>query len=275
MKRMLIIALALTVLLVLAGCACEHEWADADCVTPKTCTLCEETEGTPLGHTWAAATCTDPKTCEDCGETEGEALGHTWTDATCVDAKTCSVCGETEGEALGHAWVDATEYAPKTCTTCGVTEGDPLPMIRYDLGMDYETFATTMNTAMGLLGYELEYYGVDEDGLPTYFVNSTAGEELDIAVAFELMDDGKTAYSVTVATASASDVTMATVTGIVGGVAMAVADNTITQDVVNTLAETTPIESDGSNVYMIEYQGLLIMLIEGTDLLGFYICPVG
>jgi hypothetical protein len=195
-------------------------------------------------------------------------------EATCTEPNICSVCGETDGEPLGHAWVDATELAPKTCSACGVTEGDPLPMVRHDLGMDYETFANTMNTALGILGYEMEFYGVSEEGLPTYYVNSTAGEELDIEVAFELMDDQKTVYSVAVATGNASDVAMATVTGMVGGVAMGIAEPTITQDVINSLATVTPIETEGMLVYSIEYNGLIIMLMEGTGLLGFYICPM-
>ena len=274
MKRLMIIALALTMLLALAGCACEHEWMEADCVNPRICAKCEEVEGTPLGHTWSAATCVDPKICENCAATEGEPKGHEWVEATCTEPNICSVCGETDGEALGHAWVDATELAPKTCSACGVTEGDPLPMVRHDLGMDYETFANTMNTALGILGYEMEFYGVSEEGLPTYYVNSTAGEELDIEVAFELMDDQKTVYSVAVATGNASDVAMATVTGMVGGVAMGIAEPTITQDVINSLGTVTPIETEGMLVYSIEYNGLIIMLMEGTGLLGFYICPM-
>lgn len=274
MKKLFIIALALVMLLALTGCCLSHEWAEADCVNPKICTKCEETEGEPLGHTWAAATCVTPKTCEDCGETEGEALGHTLSEATCTEAPVCSVCGETEGEALGHTWVDATYEAPKTCSVCGETEGEPLEMIRYDLGMDYETFVSTMNIALNTLGYELEFYEIDADGMPTYFVTQN-GTELEVVVAFELMENGKTAYSVTVATPSVTDTTLTTVTGIVGGVAMAVADNTITQEVINELASSTPIESGGSNVYMIEYNGLLITLVEGSDALGFYICPLG
>ena len=274
MKKLMIIALALTMLLALTGCACEHEWMDADCVNPRICAKCEEIEGAPLGHTWSAATCVDPKICENCAATEGEPKGHEWVEATCTEPNICSVCGETDGEPLGHSWVDATELAPKTCSACGVTEGDPLPMVRHDLGMDYETFANTMNTALGILGYEMEFYGVSEEGLPTYYVNSTAGEELDIEVAFELMDDQKTVYSVAVATGNASDVAMATVTGMVGGVAMGIAEPTITQDVINSLGTVTPIETEGMLVYSIEYNGLIIMLMEGTGLLGFYICPM-
>ena len=107
-----------------AGCA--HDWADADCDSPKTCKLCGETEGAALGHDWAAADCDTPKTCKVCGATEGSALGHSWDNADCTSPKTCSVCGATEGAAAGHDWAPATCTAPKTCKVCGATEGSAL-----------------------------------------------------------------------------------------------------------------------------------------------------
>ena len=84
----------------LAGCGCEHEWGEATCLTPKTCTLCQTTEGEALGHSWEEATCAAPKTCTACGETEGETLPHTWNEANYQNPKTCSGCGKTEGEPL-------------------------------------------------------------------------------------------------------------------------------------------------------------------------------
>ncbi len=99
-KRIGLMVLVLAFALVLAACGCEHEWTDADCENPKTCSLCDETEGEALGHTWADATCEAPKTCAVCAATEGEALGHTWVDATTEEPKTCSVCAATEGERI-------------------------------------------------------------------------------------------------------------------------------------------------------------------------------
>lgn len=37
---------------------CAHVYADADCVTPKTCTLCGATRGNALGHDYAEGVCT-------------------------------------------------------------------------------------------------------------------------------------------------------------------------------------------------------------------------
>ena len=125
-KKLLLAIIAIVAMLVLAGCGCEHVWADADCTNPKTCTLCQETEGAPLGHSWLAASCDQPKHCENCDATEGEALGHTWEDATCIVPKKCSTCHATEGTVLGHDWEDATTEAPKTCKVCQITEGDKI-----------------------------------------------------------------------------------------------------------------------------------------------------
>lgn len=123
MKKMLLVMTALVCVLALAGCSCEHEWAEANCTAAKTCKLCKETEGSPLGHSWVNATCTAPKTCENCGVTDGEAKGHAWSEATCTEPETCSVCHETKGEPLNHAWEDTTTEVPKTCTNCQTTEG--------------------------------------------------------------------------------------------------------------------------------------------------------
>lgn len=68
--------------LLLTGCSCKHEWADATCTQPKTCTKCGVTEGDALGHSWGdweiekEATVTKSgtkiKTCSRCGETQTE-----------------------------------------------------------------------------------------------------------------------------------------------------------------------------------------------------------
>lgn len=123
-KNILLCALTMVLILLLAGCGCEHEWYTATCTAPKTCSLCGKTEGEPLPHTWEDATCTAPKTCSVCKVTEGETLPHVWKDATCTDAKICTVCETVEGEALGHTWQDATCTVPKTCSVCQVTEGE-------------------------------------------------------------------------------------------------------------------------------------------------------
>jgi hypothetical protein len=99
-KKFLAVLLALVMVLLLTGCGCDHEWQEATCTTAKTCPLCGEVEGAPLGHVWQAVTCEHPKTCTVCNLTEGEALGHDWQEATTEAPKTCANCKLTEGERI-------------------------------------------------------------------------------------------------------------------------------------------------------------------------------
>ena len=125
MKKFTAFLLALLCICLLTACGCKHEWADASCSAPKTCSLCGETGGEALGHEWQEATCTEPMTCLRCGDTQGEAPGHSWQEATCDTAKTCSVCSVTEGDALGHCFSDwslMSDTASRTCTVCQAEE---------------------------------------------------------------------------------------------------------------------------------------------------------
>lgn len=126
MKRTILVICVIALAFCLTACGCEHEWNDATCTTPKTCKLCDATEGEVAAHQWQDANCVAPKTCKDCGATEGEVADHIWAEATCTTAKTCTACNETEGEALGHTWADATCTEAKTCTVCTEKEGEAL-----------------------------------------------------------------------------------------------------------------------------------------------------
>ena len=82
-----------------------HNFSDATCTAPKTCTRCSETDGSALGHDYAPATCTEAAKCTRCNQKKGSALGHDLTDATCTEGQTCKVCGLTSNNALGHSFV--------------------------------------------------------------------------------------------------------------------------------------------------------------------------
>ena len=125
-KKLLCGVGTLTICFMLTGCCMSHEWKEATCTEPKTCTKCGKTEDEALGHIWIDATCAEPKHCSVCGEIEGETLEHTWDDATCAKPKHCSVCGETEGEALEHTLTEANFQQGATCEVCGETVSEPL-----------------------------------------------------------------------------------------------------------------------------------------------------
>ena len=129
-KQKIFFGIAAFVVLIIAivylATRCKHEWIDASCIAPKTCSLCGKQKGDVLPHTWEEATCEHPKRCTVCGLTDGESLPHTWEEATCEHPKRCTVCGLTDGETLPHTWIEATCTAPKACNICGTTEGKAL-----------------------------------------------------------------------------------------------------------------------------------------------------
>ena len=99
----------------ICGKGCEHQYAESitepTCTeqgyTTYTCAVCAnaytDTYVSAKGHRWNEATCTAPKTCSVCNITEGEKAAHTYTvevtAPTCTEAgcttHTCSVCGDT------------------------------------------------------------------------------------------------------------------------------------------------------------------------------------
>lgn len=105
----------------------DHEWIDATCTEPKTCELCGKTKGEALGHNYSQPTCTEPMICANCGDEEGIATGHEWATVTCTEERYCYNCGESDGQRGDHLWADATCFMPKTCWLCDATEGERLP----------------------------------------------------------------------------------------------------------------------------------------------------
>ena len=67
-------------------------------------------------HKYQEATCTSPKTCSVCEKTEGEALGHKYTNDCDT---TCNVCNATR-EVSDHNWNEGEETTAPTCTATGV-----------------------------------------------------------------------------------------------------------------------------------------------------------
>ena len=128
-KRIICLMLVILLSLLTTGCCLSHEWAEATCTAPKTCTKCGKTEGDMLPHTWEEATCKSAKKCTICTTIEGEPLPHTMSEATCVKDSKCSVCGTSGTKALGHSpgtkWEIISDPTPtkegikgRKCTRC-------------------------------------------------------------------------------------------------------------------------------------------------------------
>ncbi len=83
-----------------------HTWEDATCTEPKTCTVCQATEGATVAHTGGSATCKSKAECSLCGTKYGELAAHTpnLDDGDCTTAITCSICGSVTTNAKSHAF---------------------------------------------------------------------------------------------------------------------------------------------------------------------------
>ncbi|MBE6969579.1 MAG: hypothetical protein E7442_05605 [Ruminococcaceae bacterium] len=107
----LLLAITICLVCLLAGCCLKHQWEDATCTAPITCSECGKTDGEPLPHTWRWATCATPQTCSICGETQGAVTDdHVWKDATYTEPRTCVVCGEKTGSPKRPKRTEANDY---------------------------------------------------------------------------------------------------------------------------------------------------------------------
>lgn len=134
MKKVLFLITILCVTMVFfAGCdlftpsnpetPCEHDWVDATCTAPKTCSLCGETEGEPdaLNHKAEAddGDCTTAVKCanEGCEEILVAALSH----APEADDGDCTTAVKCTNDGCNHTIVAALSHTPEAddgdCTT--------------------------------------------------------------------------------------------------------------------------------------------------------------
>ena len=151
-----------------------HKWVDADCDTPKTCSVCLKTEGNPNGHKLTSTSAKDA-TCKEAGnktyytcavcqnvyedrygvnettvaDMTIPATGHT--DAN-KDLR-CDVCSSSICKI--HTWADATCEKAKTCIHCGETEGRPLGHSWVDADCEHaRTCSVCRSTTGKALGHE-------------------------------------------------------------------------------------------------------------------------
>ena len=79
-------------------------------------------------HNWTPATCTAPKTCSVCQATEGDPLGHTegreWKYNSTSHWHVCTVCGAKTDEPEEHQFDGG-----KTCVHCGYTKGSTIVIL--------------------------------------------------------------------------------------------------------------------------------------------------
>lgn len=141
MKRSLLLFLA--ALLLLSLCACTAEQPQ---VTEPT-----ETIAPACVHNWKEADCFYPKTCTLCGATEGEIAAHIW------DGDQCSVCGmiDSKNNPLWFgAWMRITKEQWDLFTfypdgTCSVTKYYGKPVADYDMEQCVRTAVASLQRQYG------------------------------------------------------------------------------------------------------------------------------
>lgn len=172
MKKKILMLASVVLCILLAGCQCKHEWVEADCITPKTCSQCGETEGEAMGHRWQDATCEAPQTCSRCGIAEGNKADHQYADWMLLDyntmRRTCSNCAleETapmERDLFAELYLKNTSwnYFQNQYPTCHVSFGDSqnfhmrLPGGQYNLLYDGTWEFTEYQEGETAVGYHL------------------------------------------------------------------------------------------------------------------------
>lgn len=120
--------------------SCAHNWDDADCDTPKTCSLCGATEGEALGHDWseewisgnfsgngATSTAGHWHECSRCSDKKDEAehVFNSWNHNETTHWYEC-VCGEKSNVAnhvaINTEWQKNDTHHWKTCACGGKAE---------------------------------------------------------------------------------------------------------------------------------------------------------
>ena len=157
-----VIAFALSAVLcagLLAGCCLSHDWTEATCEAPATCTKCGQTEGKALEHVWKEATCEEPKTCTECGKTEGNARGHLYVSSSCEEPEVCEYCGKA-GQIEGHIWLESVGV----CSRCGASR-----VQRYDdtnVFLDCDTYVELFGQFLEDMGYVILEFEIEKPKNP-------------------------------------------------------------------------------------------------------------
>ena len=173
-KRLLLTTLVLFMLANLTACSlnpnggnnvaasCDHQWIDATCTEPKTCSICGATEGDPLGHDFAPATVDSPKRCKVCGFEEGEK----------VKVKTVNLSGE------GWWDYDYTNDAIINCQFTDEIDGRCLHYYYYDFDLNpvYDDFLVFPDN----IGYPYYYFYDLSHGLFYWFTQDEKSSYLEV-----------------------------------------------------------------------------------------------
>ncbi|MEG0836236.1 MAG: hypothetical protein RR413_12425 [Christensenellaceae bacterium] len=155
MKRILLSIFTLIGIFALAGCQHTHQWVEATCISPKTCSTCDETEGEALGHQWIEATCTAPKMCSVCHTTEGSKKAHTVSSGEGIPK--CTECNEFVVELTAKdVQYDMGNNVNQYFTLNGYAELDDYYNYGFDSSIEQDYFCLNVTPTGG--GYTDQWY---------------------------------------------------------------------------------------------------------------------
>jgi len=182
MKRILTVGfLVLALCIMLASCSekCEHVYDNA---CDESCNICAEVREVG-GHDYAAADCDTPKTCKECSATEGEALGHSpeADDGDCTTAVVCSDCEMIITEAKKHDFSytfsttsDNTHVASGKCNNCETVLENAITLV-------FEVEGYELTDMKGKYGDQI-FHSITSHG--NYAFKIDAGEHQDTAIEY-------------------------------------------------------------------------------------------
>lgn len=174
MKKILLISLSITLLFIL--CSCSDSTSSSN--TNNTNNTNNSSNVTTCNHIWNDATCTEPKSCSLCNETNGVALGHT------TSTGICSRCNENFsgwetgaytdefGLPTGDKYIGADCYG--TFSNSATTNSNLYAFVQIDKeNIGIMLWEYNRNLVKGT--YDYEYYDItilDENGTKHYFTGT-------------------------------------------------------------------------------------------------------
>ena len=137
------------------GSTCSHQWTNATCTTPKTCSLCNATEGTALGHKGGTATCSAKAVCTTCGEEYGELNANVhsgdevWVKHVNTHSKAYDCCGAQIVDEENHSKVNG------VCSVCGYDPVIKMSSTTTPAGIPKVVLTVSVEDNPGIVGLEL------------------------------------------------------------------------------------------------------------------------
>lgn len=167
------VVIAMALVLNACGNVCQHEWEEATCETPKTCSLCGVVEGQAPGHMGGTATCYAKAVCDVCHEEYGElSTEHTgevvWFKLVETHYEGYSCCGTATSEEEAHHKVLG------VCTICGFDPTIEVSSVTEENGQYVLKVSVVDNP--GITGLELS---VTYDDNAMTLVSASNGSALD------------------------------------------------------------------------------------------------